>query len=358
MTARHAGRSARLALAALLVCALLGAAPALAQEQGRSEARFRVSAPGDDRPTPVHPDAQRLEPEQPASGRSSSGQAGPAQPEIDQSAPASRAGDPNGQSAREPLALPDPRPADDLPLPMRGIEDNSQDLEPGDALPGARAGEAGTDGTTGASEPKRAESGFTGAKPLEIVPIREGKLSEVGSRTAPSGSDAESQPVGSVGPAETGAADGEGKTAETTTKASKAKPAERSKSAKPGKAGQAGNAGRAAKPFWLSQARPEVGLSFKQGAVAFILGADMGRRGSHKTFLLDDPPRRVVDIPGRWRYEGPTRHDVRFDGVRAIRVGEHRDFLRVVFDYARAEARPPLVETTPDGLSVIYFWGE
>lgn len=155
-------------------------------------------------------------------------------------------------------------------------------------------------------------------KPLEIVPIREDKLANAGSQA---------------------------------DKPGQVKPGKTAKTARPGQ-------DRESRPFWLDSRRPEADLRFKQGAAAFILGADIGRRGAFKTFYLDNPPRRVVDIPGRWRYAGPTDHPLRFNEVGSIRVGEHPDFLRIVFDYARGETRPPLVQTTPDGLSVIYFWGE
>ncbi len=324
MSTRFIGRMVW--VASLLASVAMVGMPALAQDAG--EKRFRLSAP-----EPQQAETESAAPSQPAEAGSSGDipAQGQASPEPTVSRQPSAAAEPpseplpsaqpaQGQAAETgaPAAAPDqplaqesaaaPESEDDLPPPMEA------DREAGRPSATARGAQS-------------AQGQRLAGKPLEIVPIREGKLSNL------SAQDQSAKPAKS------------GKTAAV------AKPASAGSAEQPGKP-------RTARPFWLDPKRHAADLSFKQGAVAFILDTDIGRRGTYKTFLLDKPTRRVVDIPGRWRYDGPTNHPVRFDGVRSIRVGEHPDFLRIVFDYAKGEARPPVIHTTSDGVAVIYFWGE
>lgn len=319
MIATYIGRIVWVAL--LLAGVTLGGMYAFAQNGG--EQRFKLSGPEAQQPAP---DMQT----------------------SDQPAAAQQAGEPlaSDQAVSEPTARAQPTPSQQVPdqtisepvLPMQpnpdqpvGSETSSAVQEqtqpkapaavskPEDDLPPPMAADEAAEHPSKAALSSQARQ--LGGKPLEIVPIREGKLSNL------------------------------------SKQGQAAKPGTSKKSGQSGKAGQSEKT-RTARPFWLDPKRHAADLSFKQGAVAFILGADIGRRGTYKTFLLDKPARRVVDIPGRWRYDGPTDHPVRFDGVGLVRVGEHPNYLRIVFDYVQGEARPPLVHTTPDGISVIYFWGE
>ena len=109
--------------------------------------------------------------------------------------------------------------------------------------------------------------------------------------------------------------------------------------------------------FWLDPSRPVVGLPLRTSPFALILNVNTGDRDtSYDSLLLANPLRRVIDIPGRWRYPGPTVRDVEVGGIRALRVGEHPDSLRLVFDMWATEAAMPLIQHTPDGLAIIYFW--
>lgn len=318
----------RFAAGMVLACVLgaflgLGGTAGLALAQG-GEARFKLSrqdeSPQDQSARaesvlkqPPWRQAQPAQPAQPAPMPNAASAADAADAAGDQigraGQPAPWAQAPGQGPASEPDSWPTASPEDDLPPPLS--------LEQGQSGP-APYPQIGRD-TQGAQHR---------GTPLEITPIREEKLPAIGQRAEP-----------------------------VSAEPAPAKSAKFAKSAKSAKSTGPGQANRA-KPFWLDERRPEVELSFKQGAVAFILGADVGRRGTYKSFHLTNPPRRVIDIPGRWRYSGPTRHPIRFSGVSAIRVGEHPEFLRIVFDYVHGESRPPLVQTTPDGVSVIYFWGE
>ena len=311
--------AAKLFLRTALTLALLGllapgAALAQAQAAPQGEARFKLSPLEQEQPASGQPAPAQAEPAQPAMDRQAAGQQTPdgqasapgGQPSAQAASETGPAAQPAPDQAAADQRTPEPRPDDDLPPPM-SAEDGPRPAPPATGAAPQPAGPAG-----------RSAPRITAGKPLEIVPIREDDLANAGSQA---------------------------------DKPSQAKPGKTAKTARPGQE-------KEPRPFWLDPRRPEADLRFKQGAAAFILGADIGRRGSFKTFYLDNPPRRVVDIPGRWRYAGPTNHPLSFNEVGSIRVGEHPDFLRIVFDYARGETRPPLVQTTPDGLSVIYFWGE
>nr|WP_245168277.1 AMIN domain-containing protein [Desulfobaculum xiamenense] len=74
---------------------------------------------------------------------------------------------------------------------------------------------------------------------------------------------------------------------------------------------------------------------------------------SVRSYLLADPPRLVVDLPGTWEYRGATRIPVDKGIVRAVRTGIHADKLRVVLDLTAPPSRKPTVQKSDDGLSIL-----
>ncbi|MEW5774024.1 MAG: AMIN domain-containing protein, partial [Thermodesulfobacteriota bacterium] len=74
-------------------------------------------------------------------------------------------------------------------------------------------------------------------------------------------------------------------------------------------------------------------------------------------FPLAGPPRFVVDMPGRFAYQGASSIPVAGGALTAVRVGAYPDKVRLVLDYAKpgADGRPgkaPTVTPTPQGLAI------
>jgi hypothetical protein len=112
----------------------------------------------------------------------------------------------------------------------------------------------------------------------------------------------------------------------------------------------------AEQPFWLDPSRRRIEIVQREGEVALILKVAAGQRVNYETFLLEGK-RRVVDLKGLWRYDGDTVRQLDHGPLSRVRIGEHPDKLRIVFDYEGAELGQPKVETTPGGVSMIFFWG-
>ena len=55
---------------------------------------------------------------------------------------------------------------------------------------------------------------------------------------------------------------------------------------------------------------------------------------AHKIFYLADPPKLVVDLPGKWEREVSSPVAVSGELVRRVRIGAHPDFVRLVLDLA------------------------
>ncbi len=76
-----------------------------------------------------------------------------------------------------------------------------------------------------------------------------------------------------------------------------------------------------------------------------------------KSFYLADPPRFVVDIPGQWEYKGRNTLSGKSSIVNKIRIGKHKDKLRIVIDLTpgsvnRLRGRPE-VKTASNGAFVV-----
>ncbi len=70
----------------------------------------------------------------------------------------------------------------------------------------------------------------------------------------------------------------------------------------------------------------------------------------YEAFFLDTPARLIIDLPGAWKNVGYSKlmmHDAK---VKHIRVGEHRDKLRIVLDLKSQKPISPIITESPRGL--------
>jgi hypothetical protein len=86
--------------------------------------------------------------------------------------------------------------------------------------------------------------------------------------------------------------------------------------------------------------------------VRIMITAD-GPIENYETFLLDAPPRFVLDVSGKWKNRGPTEVAVLDRNIRRMRIGEHEDKLRIVMDLNAPEQYPPSIVKTATGLAII-----
>ena len=67
--------------------------------------------------------------------------------------------------------------------------------------------------------------------------------------------------------------------------------------------------------------------------------------------LIDRPPRLVIDVKGKWRYEKDAVFKTKSDLVERVRIGEHPEHIRLVFDL-KTEQVSYAVRKASDGLLV------
>ena len=65
------------------------------------------------------------------------------------------------------------------------------------------------------------------------------------------------------------------------------------------------------------------------------------------------PPKFVVDIPGKWKWSGPSAIPVGRRGVVRIRTGADDKHFRIVLDMDPAPKTPPAVQSSPGGLLIL-----
>jgi hypothetical protein len=95
-----------------------------------------------------------------------------------------------------------------------------------------------------------------------------------------------------------------------------------------------------------------VRLLVTEHEITFRFLAD-GPIDKYESFLLDAPPRWVIDVKGKWNNCGPPELPVTDRNVKRIRIGEHDDKLRIVLDLNYKEALLPSISKTPSGFIVI-----
>ena len=64
--------------------------------------------------------------------------------------------------------------------------------------------------------------------------------------------------------------------------------------------------------------------------------------GKYNHFFLDGPPKLVLDIKGKWKSNTDSVFRLKNDLVKQVRIGEHDEFIRIVFDLKAK--KPPLPE--------------
>lgn len=69
-------------------------------------------------------------------------------------------------------------------------------------------------------------------------------------------------------------------------------------------------------------------------------------------FSLDSPPRRVIDLPGDWSYEGPQTFAIGAKKMDRLRMGLHPDKLRLVIDLSAEKSAEATIEAVPHGLRI------
>lgn len=75
--------------------------------------------------------------------------------------------------------------------------------------------------------------------------------------------------------------------------------------------------------------------------------------GNYKHFFIAEPPKLVVDLNGKWTRRMKQLIPVeKSDIVKQIRLGDHPDYLRIVFDFKTGEPLAPTFTETPEGMRV------
>lgn len=100
----------------------------------------------------------------------------------------------------------------------------------------------------------------------------------------------------------------------------------------------------------------ELDMTVKDGV--FVLRLVTDRPVGKVTYLNFKNPRRLaVDVPGRWHRSGPSVIPSAQGPVKAVRVGEHPDHMRLVLDFRDEQAAGeinPEIAATPGGLTVAF----
>ena len=71
-----------------------------------------------------------------------------------------------------------------------------------------------------------------------------------------------------------------------------------------------------------------------------------------RSFSVENPRRLVVDLPGPWSSMVPEDLTMRHHLARAVRIGRHGDWLRLVVDLMPAAQSVPRVRPTSEGLII------
>lgn|GEM_PF-6202808 len=74
---------------------------------------------------------------------------------------------------------------------------------------------------------------------------------------------------------------------------------------------------------------------------------------TYTSFPLKEPPRFVIDVPGAWEYPGDTEIQVGKFGVQKMRVGVHKDKMRIVLDLDAQKSKDPVIKPSPQGLFLV-----
>jgi hypothetical protein len=114
-------------------------------------------------------------------------------------------------------------------------------------------------------------------------------------------------------------------------------------------------------------AAPKTPAATSRGTVVAVSAADKPGEyvlsvttsapvGDVTRVYMDDPPRLIIDLAGRWTYTGALSLPGKSPLIRQVRVGKHPDRLRLVLDLApEAVTRlreAPMVDRNPNGVVI------
>jgi len=73
----------------------------------------------------------------------------------------------------------------------------------------------------------------------------------------------------------------------------------------------------------------------------------------YRYFTLPSPPRLAVKLTGEWNCPGKPQIPMPGNFVRRIRIGLHKDHIRLVLDLQREIVSKPIFRTIPNGLEIV-----
>ncbi len=74
----------------------------------------------------------------------------------------------------------------------------------------------------------------------------------------------------------------------------------------------------------------------------------------HKSFIAEGDlfPSLIIDLPGSWDYPGAPVIQIETDFVDVVRIGEHKEFIRIAIDFMISGPFIHEVLQSPEGLSI------
>ena len=73
----------------------------------------------------------------------------------------------------------------------------------------------------------------------------------------------------------------------------------------------------------------------------------------YKYFILSNPPRLVIDLPGKWKEPNFHIKAVENDLISKVRLWRHDSKLRIVSDLTSDRTLKPVVTPNPDGVEFL-----
>ncbi len=101
----------------------------------------------------------------------------------------------------------------------------------------------------------------------------------------------------------------------------------------------------------------DIQMRMERGQLHAVLLSDRPIR-DFRAFQLREPHRLVVDMPGKWTSQSKAVREIENDCIGTIRIGQHPDKLRVVFDLKNGTPAAVSVSPVQEGLLVNVDSGE
>ncbi|MCP4111021.1 MAG: AMIN domain-containing protein [Desulfobacteraceae bacterium] len=87
------------------------------------------------------------------------------------------------------------------------------------------------------------------------------------------------------------------------------------------------------------------------GYFNMVISADESIK-KYKAFPLNNPPRLVINIYGKWKSHESSAKEVKSDLVSKVRIGEHPDYISVVLDIKNGKVPTPVIKESSEGLDL------